>query len=108
MSNPLCVHRKLALSDFDKFKSIIESTEFNLQQNGLPEKLKINDDGVISTYYAPFDYINEKARVVFCGITPGFQQAILALKEASIQLRRGADADEAKRRAKNTGALPVC
>ena len=33
-----------------------------------------NKDGNIEIYYAPFDYINSKAKIVIVGITPGLQQ----------------------------------
>ena len=34
----------------------------------------IEKDGNIEIYYAPFDYINSKAKVAIVGITPGLQQ----------------------------------
>jgi hypothetical protein len=34
----------------------------------------IKKDGNIEIYYAPFDYINTKAKIVIVGITPGLQQ----------------------------------
>ena len=36
----------------------------------------VNKDGNIEIYYAPFDYINSKAKIVIVGITPGLQQMI--------------------------------
>ncbi len=39
----------------------------------LPANLKLAEDGKISIYYAPFDYVNPHAKVVLCGITPGLQ-----------------------------------
>ncbi len=36
----------------------------------------IKKDGNIEIYYAPFDYINSKAKIVIVGITPGLQQMI--------------------------------
>jgi len=41
------------------------------------------------TYYAPFGHINEQARLVVVGITPGQQQMRLALKVARDLLRSG-------------------
>src|SRR5690606_30860214 len=40
-----------------------------------------------------------------CGITPGFQQAILALAEANKQLRQGASPEAAKLAAKKTASF---
>jgi len=36
----------------------------------------IKKDGNIEIYYAPFDYINSKAKIVIVGITPGLQQML--------------------------------
>jgi len=36
----------------------------------------VNKDGNIEIYYAPFDYINSKAKIVIVGITPGLQQML--------------------------------
>ena len=36
----------------------------------------VNKDGNIEIYYAPFDYINTKAKIVIVGITPGLQQML--------------------------------
>jgi hypothetical protein len=36
--------------------------------------LKKDDKNKLEVYYTPFDYINEKAKVVIAGITPGFHQ----------------------------------
>jgi hypothetical protein len=36
----------------------------------------IKKDGNIEIYYAPFDYINTKAKIVIVGITPGVQQML--------------------------------
>ena len=36
----------------------------------------LSKEGNIEIYYAPFDYINSKAKIVIVGITPGLQQMI--------------------------------
>ena len=36
----------------------------------------LSKEGNIEIYYAPFDYINPKAKIVIIGITPGLQQMI--------------------------------
>jgi len=36
----------------------------------------IKKDGNIEIYYAPFDYVNSKAKIIIVGITPGLQQMI--------------------------------
>tara|TARA_B000000475_G_scaffold131543_1_gene105991 strand:+ start:81 stop:746 length:666 start_codon:yes stop_codon:yes gene_type:complete len=40
------------------------------------EEFLIKKDGNTEIYYAPFDYINTKAKVVIVGITPGLQQML--------------------------------
>ncbi len=75
--------------------------------NGDPTSLQlmIASDGPLSTYYAPFDYVNSSARVVLVGITAGRTQAVNALTEAKRQLELGASPDQALMRAKQTGAF---
>ena len=90
---------------FEKYIKVIQNQSFTLSQDRLPTELLIEEDGDLSVYYAPFDYINHDAKIVICGITPGFQQAILALEEASKQLRQGATAEAAKLAAKNIASF---
>ncbi|MCG7961696.1 MAG: hypothetical protein N0E54_03200 [Candidatus Thiodiazotropha taylori] len=90
---------------FEKYINFIQNQYFTLSQDRLPTELLIEEDGNLSVYYAPFDYINTDAKIVICGITPGFQQAILALKEAGKQLRLGATLETAKLAAKNTASF---
>jgi len=90
---------------FEKYSDFIKHESFSLSQDNLAKELLIEDAGELSVYYSPFDYINSDAKVIICGITPGFQQAILALEEASKQLKHGATADAAKLAAKNTASF---
>lgn len=90
---------------FEKYIELIKNQSFSLSQDKLPNDLLIEEADDLSVYYAPFDYINTEAKIVICGITPGFQQAILALEEASNQLRQGATPAAAKLAAKNTASF---
>lgn len=54
-------------------------------------KLVLECDGRIMVSYAPFDHVQESARVVIVGITPGAQQASNALLAARHKLRERAD-----------------
>jgi hypothetical protein len=90
---------------FEKYLEYIKNGSFSLTQEKLQNELLIEESGSLSIYYAPFDHINAEAKVVICGITPGFQQAILALQEASKQLKSGATVSEAKLAAKNTASF---
>jgi hypothetical protein len=71
----------------------------------LSRKLNIARDGQIEVQYAPFEYINNEARVVLVGITPGRTQMVNALRECRRQLHAGASTDAALRAAKQTGAF---
>jgi len=42
--------------------------------NIVNKEFLIEKDGNIEIYYAPFDYINSKAKIAIVGITPGLQQ----------------------------------
>jgi hypothetical protein len=45
--------------------------------------------GRLAIYYAPFDYINPQAKIALVGITPGFRQMEISLRESRDALRRG-------------------
>ena len=46
------------------------------KKNVVSKDFLVNKDGNIEIYYAPFDYINSKAKIVIVGITPGLQQML--------------------------------
>ena len=46
------------------------------KNSAVSKEFLVNKDGNIEIYYAPFDYINSKAKIVIVGITPGLQQMI--------------------------------
>ena len=71
----------------------------------LPANLKLAEDGKISIYYAPFDYVNPHAKVVLCGITPGLQQAELALNAAKQQILACSHIEISKQKAKETASF---
>jgi hypothetical protein len=67
--------------------------------------LLLAQEGPLSVYYAPFEWVNHQAKVVLVGITPGKTQATNALAEAQRGLRGGLATQEVLRRAKQTGAF---
>lgn len=67
--------------------------------------LQLASAGSLSVHYAPFDAVNEQARVVIVGITPGRTQAANALGEARRLLAEGAAPADVLMRAKRFGAL---
>jgi len=59
----------------------------------------------ISIFYAPFDAIEPRARVVLVGITPGWEQMRLAFEAARDALTTGQSDEHALRAAKATGSF---
>ena len=43
-------------------------------------KFLINKEGNIKIYYAPFDYVNSKAKIMIVGITPDFNKCCRVFK----------------------------
>lgn len=48
----------------------------------------------LDVHYAPFHYLNENARVVLMGLTPGWTQMEKAFRAAKLGMEKGLD-DEA-------------
>ncbi|MBU2009852.1 MAG: hypothetical protein KJ624_08480 [Chloroflexi bacterium] len=88
---------------FNKYRDFIGGHSFS--SNCLPRELLMDSDGVISVFYAPFDYVNGSSKVVICGITPGVQQALLALDEAHRQLNLGKSVNEVLKLAKERASF---
>ncbi|MDB9736101.1 hypothetical protein OAA93_05865, partial [Candidatus Pelagibacter ubique] len=59
-----------------KYLKQIKSLKKISKQNIINNKFLINSDSNIKIYYAPFDYINPKAKIMIVGITPGLQQML--------------------------------
>jgi hypothetical protein len=89
----------------EQYVNYIKNNPFSLNQQALGDELFIEQTGELSVYYAPFEYINKDAKIIICGITPGIQQAILALEEASKQLTQGSSIEATKKAAKNTASF---
>lgn len=72
------------MTDLDLSKrfsaAILSSSEADLINDcTLGGKLTLFQTGRLSSSYAPFEFVNEKARIVLVGITPGRRQATDAL-----------------------------
>lgn len=68
-------------------------------------RLLMDASGDLKIYYAPFEYINQSARIVLVGITPGPTQMVNANNEARRALQAGKSSAEAIRDAKSVGAF---
>ncbi len=67
----------LANAKFKEYKTLISSLSPSLETSTLKsEKFLVDKDEMknLEIYYAPFEYINERAKVVIVGITPGLHQ----------------------------------
>lgn len=93
------------MSQFELFANKLKSSHVAMTDSSLPVEFLLERNGETSIYYAPFDYVNTKAKIVICGITPGFQQAVLSINEAKEQLIAGASIDQAKKRAKEVASF---
>ena len=54
----------------------VRSLKYINKQSVINKKFLIDKDKNIEIYYAPFDYINTKAKIMIVGITPGLQQML--------------------------------
>jgi hypothetical protein len=52
-------------------------------------KLRLYRGGALEIFYAPVDYVNRSAKVLIVGITPGRQQARIALNAAQEAMSKG-------------------
>jgi hypothetical protein len=66
-----------AYSRFNQFKNLIQSLPPSLEDElvqGNEFLFEANGDRSLEIYYAPFEYVNEHAKIVIVGITPGLHQ----------------------------------
>jgi hypothetical protein len=80
-------------SKFDSYKKQIQALSSPLESNDLmSEQFLLDKDEKknLEIYYAPFEYINEQAKVLIVGITPGLHQmkqsysTVMNLKDESL------------------------
>lgn len=68
-------------------------------------RLLLWENGLLSVYYAPVDWVNTAAKVMLVGITLGASQAAEFLRSAQVCLRTGCSAEETLRRADAAGSF---
>jgi len=79
---------------------------YHSQPGQLPTDLLISSGPQgLSTWYAPFDHVNQHAKLVICGITPGWQQADKALCAARDAILNGESDSATLAIAKKTGSF---
>ena len=54
----------------------VRSLKYINKKSVINKKFLIDKDKNLEIYYAPFDYINSKAKIMIVGITPGLQQML--------------------------------
>lgn len=80
--------------------SLGEADSFNTRND-----LILSTHGHVRVHYAPFDYIEKRARLVVVGITPGKTQAVNAIEAAVGALKRGLPVEAALAEAKLVGSF---
>ncbi|MGZ9817738.1 hypothetical protein ACXM0N_17825 [Peribacillus simplex] len=64
-------------SNFTQFKDLINALPADYTDKMVQSEqflLERDENKKLEIYYAPFDYVNERAKVVIVGITPGLHQ----------------------------------
>lgn len=61
------------------------------RQDLLAEDFRLAEDGSLSVFWIPFERLNRHARVVICGLTPGYGQMLEAFTAARDALAAGMD-----------------
>lgn len=92
----------MSQSKIAAFQSIIAGLPVGpwQRENLFIKELLLEQDNDLALYYAPYDYVNPSAKITIVGITPGFTQMSLSLRQAKNDLAAGADLADIDRRAK--------
>jgi hypothetical protein len=85
--------------DYMAYIRTLAGDKLSREQLLVPE-LRLEEQGRIATYYVPYDYVNESAKLMIVGITPGFTQMERAVREARDCLHAGVPLGDVDRRAK--------
>ena len=87
---------------FPKYRKLIES------RGALASKdpaLVVDQSGRDTVFYMPFEHVNDRARIVIVGITPGPNQMALAYDEVKALSCRGLNEDQILRQVKGLAAF---
>jgi hypothetical protein len=81
-----------SLSLFHRYEGILRDPAVDFAAHlPLPDALCMAEEARYAVYYAPFDHLNPKARLVLVGLSPGRAQALVALETARRELLAGSD-----------------
>src|SRR5262245_48605871 len=105
-SEPMLMDAYVTL--FERFAPTIaalpERVEYE-KSDLLTPQLRLHADAQVEIYYAPFGHVNELARVMLIGITPGFSQTQIAFQVAHAGLQAGLAVREIFQRITQAAAL---
>ncbi|WP_173275904.1 uracil-DNA glycosylase family protein [Paenibacillus sp. NEAU-GSW1] len=92
------------LHQYKDYISTLQDKQLTKELLLVPELL-LAVDHKLSVYYIPFEYVNESAKVMIIGITPGFTQMKLAYEQAIIGLGKGNPYPDIDKRAKGVASF---
>ncbi|MBD2872275.1 uracil-DNA glycosylase family protein [Paenibacillus arenilitoris] len=101
------------MSQIVKYKAYIGSLPPGklTKEQLLVDELLLEEGEGLAVYYVPYEYVNERAKVMLIGITPGFTQMEVAIRSARDDLLRGVPPERidenAKRLASFAGSMRV-
>ncbi|MBI3757817.1 MAG: hypothetical protein HY267_07570 [Deltaproteobacteria bacterium] len=93
---------------FDRYALLIRalpSRERLEKADLLIPEFRLHHDGQLDVYYAPVDYVNETAKVMLLGITPGWTQMEIAYRNVRHDLLDGLSTSEVCQRAKKQASF---
>jgi hypothetical protein len=91
---------------FSRYVSMLTAVNGSTTIRGeMLQKLTLATSANLTIVYAPFDYVEQNARLVVVGITPGRVQAENAISAAGRAINRGCTPAEAMREAKLAGSF---
>ncbi|WP_053374949.1 uracil-DNA glycosylase family protein [Paenibacillus sp. FJAT-27812] len=95
------------MTQIEKYKSYLMSLPpGSLSKEQLfVKELLIEERDHMKIYYVPYEYVNERAKVMIIGITPGFTQMELAIRSAREDLLAGVPQDQIDQRAKKLASF---
>lgn len=75
------------------------------RQHLLTEDFKLAEERRLSVYWIPFERLNAQARIVICGLTPGYGQMLQAFTAAREALNAGLGLEETLAHVDRTGSF---
>ena len=88
-----------------RFAAVISALPESGPDEHALQQLLLAQSSPLSVYYAPFEWLNESARLVIVGITPGRRSMVRSLMASRAALRAGLSLEEAGKRGKQMGSF---